>query len=110
MFVTLIHADELPGKGNDDVVQALNEMASDLNGEDVPGFKQAYLLRGEKRNAIAIALWESPQHAEAYVNSDPGKKAAKKQEKAFGGKARKERYQVTWQAKPGDDLSGPVIE
>lgn len=107
MFVTLIRADQLPGQGKDDVVQALNEMASDLRGEDVPGFKQAYLLRGEKRNAMAIALWESAQHAEAYMASEPGKKAAKKQEKAFGAKAPKERYQVTWQAKFGDEVDGP---
>lgn len=99
MYVTLISADELPGGEKDDVVQALNEMAADLGGKDVRGFKQAYLLRGEKGKTIALAMWDSPQDAEAFVRSEPGKKAAKRQDKAFGGKARKERYQVTWRAK-----------
>ena len=99
MYVTLISANELPGGEKDDVVQALNEMASDLGGKDVRGFKQAYLLRGEKGKTIALAMWDSAQDAEAFVRSEPGKKAAKRQDKAFGGKARKERYQVTWRAK-----------
>jgi heme-degrading monooxygenase HmoA len=102
MFVTLIRADELPGGGKDDVVQALNEMAADLDGKDVRGFRQAYLLRGEKGNAIALAMWDSPQDAEEFMRSEHGQKAAKRQDKAFGGRARKERYQVTWRAKFSD--------
>jgi heme-degrading monooxygenase HmoA len=105
MFVTAVSVESLSAisgrEGEDTVVRGLNEMLQDMQGRDVPGFKQALLLRGETGGAIVLAIWESERHAAEFLASDAGKNTARKQDQLFGPTAKRERFELTWQAKPG---------
>jgi heme-degrading monooxygenase HmoA len=97
MFVTVVSTDD--EDRDDDFVQGLNEILEDMQGAEVPGFKQAFLLRGEKRRAMVLAFWETERDAEAFLSTEAGQRASTKQERLFGDKAKRERFNLTWQAR-----------